>query len=707
VFTRYRENNAQEVNFLSRRHALIYLKNDELYIEDLGSTNGTFVSGERLDERARVLSNGDTLAIGGDFFAYEVSLHKELKQQAKATVLASTATAAQPQATATAAQPQATATAAQPQATATAAQPQGAASDGSKTTFISTATSFLDIFYLMDDAEAKEKANHAEERAKKSGGGGKAGDTKSTAKPGAVGFFGRVGTFLSEFRQAFGGGSGGGKKRWVWWTVGIVGLLILGAIGMVYLNEGERRIKKMLVEENYLEAMNYADRYLQQNPDDEGVADLATEALIKALLPDWLIRLEAKEFSGAQSLIDETRGLSQFNRDGLEMLDALAWIVELEGFMWKRGGSDAPIIIFRHEDQMKALIKWWDSDRPGHSHLLTRLLRYQSSFEEVRARVFSHLRRLRSDQSLYLRAIENLKTKIETSLAAKKVKQLNLTFEEFARRYPKIEGIQQLQNDLKNYLKLESQIEAGNLDETLSLQKQLEFQTPPFRDYAANLLETVLPEQHVLGQYQNATQAWRSDNPQQAIEILRDLRGGDWDKAINKKLDHYTQVTQEYEALQRARNATDYGERLLSFYSLLDKTEDARYQQAVEADFLVHKGAMQQRAKDSLRLAEKHWSAYQKNGRIDGLARVDSSISSTYRKQTQQLSNAYKHVTLGSQVYELLKMDTPKPWGRLVNEIQTEVKRQRQWLNDLSLVLEPSLLREKLDLLPDPEESPP
>ena len=49
-------------DMVSRRHSKITVTNDQIFIQDLGSTNGTFVNGEKI-KRAR-LSEGDRILIG-------------------------------------------------------------------------------------------------------------------------------------------------------------------------------------------------------------------------------------------------------------------------------------------------------------------------------------------------------------------------------------------------------------------------------------------------------------------------------------------------------------------------------------------------------------------------------------------------------------------------------------------------------------------
>jgi hypothetical protein len=57
--------------YTSTLHARLFRRNDQLWVEDLGSTNGTFVNSEQIAQAVR-LGKGDLLQVGSTVF--EVSL---------------------------------------------------------------------------------------------------------------------------------------------------------------------------------------------------------------------------------------------------------------------------------------------------------------------------------------------------------------------------------------------------------------------------------------------------------------------------------------------------------------------------------------------------------------------------------------------------------------------------------------------------------
>ena len=56
--------------FASARHARLEPRRDGVWIEDVGSTNGTYVNGTRL-ERPRKLAPGDVIRIGETDLRFE------------------------------------------------------------------------------------------------------------------------------------------------------------------------------------------------------------------------------------------------------------------------------------------------------------------------------------------------------------------------------------------------------------------------------------------------------------------------------------------------------------------------------------------------------------------------------------------------------------------------------------------------------------
>lgn len=50
--------------YVSRKHCRVYFENYELYIEDLGSTNGTYVDNQRICEKIK-LKRGNEIGLGG------------------------------------------------------------------------------------------------------------------------------------------------------------------------------------------------------------------------------------------------------------------------------------------------------------------------------------------------------------------------------------------------------------------------------------------------------------------------------------------------------------------------------------------------------------------------------------------------------------------------------------------------------------------
>ncbi|MBI2389217.1 MAG: FHA domain-containing protein [Deltaproteobacteria bacterium] len=77
---------------VSRRHALLHVRDNEVLVEDAGSRNGVLVNGLRIDQRTR-LGDGDVITIGAQEMTISVIADSE---HGRRTVRASPATSAGP-----------------------------------------------------------------------------------------------------------------------------------------------------------------------------------------------------------------------------------------------------------------------------------------------------------------------------------------------------------------------------------------------------------------------------------------------------------------------------------------------------------------------------------------------------------------------------------------------------------------------------------
>ena len=484
-------------------------------------------------------------------------------------------------------------------------------------------------------------------------------------------------------------------------------MIIAVAVGVYFAGTDKRDIKRLLTDGQYEQSVTLANQYLKEHPGDEQVTALATEGLLKLVVPSWESALAKQQFSEANKLLEQAEDYSTYSPEGLEILEFMGWIARLEEFVTERGGLKAPIAIYKHEGPMQALVEHWEAYKTRYQRLTSRMLAHLPSFKEIHANAISHLRTIRDENSLYLKAINRLKKDIERKLDENRAEDISVEIAKFEKKYPKITGLQELRGDLANYLTLQKATTEKNLTEMLRLRDIMNFQTPIFALRSENMMTSALPPKNIITEYQQALEAWRTGEADQAIAILESLTQGAWGEVVADKKEHYQNVLRDFQALQEVRGKADYGDRILEFYGTLDPVGDIFFIDAIAADFRIHKGKALVKADEAAKVAKQQWFDYRKNGGIGGVARVENTISNNYREQAQRLMVAYDNVSRSAKIYYALELKYPTGLKQLSDKILEESKRQRKWLNDLKVVLEPSLLQAKLELLPQPKENEP
>ena len=434
-FARHLAAYPHQVNYLSRRHAHIFLKGGLPWIEDLGSTNGTFVSSRRLEEHAVPVEDGSLVAFGGNHFVYRVSVQKEPEPESTETKLA-------------------------------AAPPPARSQEGDleKTTFVGAADSFLDIFCLDPAAQADEEIN---DEALSHGGG-------PALPPGRFAGARHLMKTLAEDDKA---------RRGAGIGLALAAVLLLAGGIIYHRGAAERDMKNLLASRDFDGAAAAGARYLERQPDNAELRALDTEALLKAGVPRWLAQLRGRDYGRAATTVSGMKQLARHDKDLQPVVGELEWLTSLESFIGGRGGVDAPIRIYGDEDTIKSLLKAWDDDANGHQMVFATISAQVPEFKEAYGSALSHLRKLQSDDSVYLPAIERLNAAIETDLEQGHPEALEAVIQDYAEKYPRLGGLDSLRQDLRQYLALQGAAKSG----TAAAPPATHFSTPPFQARAGAL----------------------------------------------------------------------------------------------------------------------------------------------------------------------------------------------------------------------------
>ena len=660
TFSRYQDRYPHEVGYISRRHAHIFVKGATPFVEDLGSRNGTLVDGKRLAEHAVALEDGAVVGFGGNHFLYEVKLERSVDE--------------------------ATLTKGDSIASGTAAE----AANPERTTFVTAPASFLDIFCVGESVQPPAAA--ADEAP---GAPAEAGPDAEARRKRS-----RFAILASELATVFAGSERAAMQGLARWGASVAAVLGIFAATLYLWGAPEREAKDLFARGEYAQAAAAANEFLGQHPDSAEIRALGTEALLKAHLPNWLALLEAGDFDRARAALAAAKRLGAHNADAQSLVSELEWIAELQEFVTARGGVDAPVRIYADEAKIRQLVKRWNDDTPRHQRALAAIASYVPEFRDAYAEALSRLRRLQIDDSVYLAAIERLKATVTAELERGTPAALEAVLKDYAEKYPRLAGLDALQNDLRQYLEVEGEPRVRRLGRPIALLASTRFSTPPFQArFRALASSDRFPPAEVVQQYGAVAEAWRQGDAKQAFASLQKLVTGPWADPAARELQHKRAIVEQYGALQRARGTAGYEERLLAFYASLDPYEDAYFVRATEADVGLHKDEALARAREALERAETLWRRYGENGAIDGRQRLKAVVSNEFRTQAQSLAEAHECAQRGVRVYAQFKAAPPARLAKVQEEIAAEAELQRKALLELRHVLDPGLLKEKLTLL--------
>lgn len=348
TFARYKDQEPAQLNYLSRRHAHLFLKGGRLYVEDLGSTNGTFVNGSRLDEHAVALQEGDVLGFGGRYFVYRVHMQWEAAVHDPTLTVALSKKAAP-------------------------------VLDADRTTFVAAADSFLDIFCVDPAPAAADAADAPDASAPQEG------------KPEPQG---RAATVLASLYTALGGKGPLPVRR-----LGRRGAVVLGGAlllgwALYAVDRPAREVEDLMAAGAYAQAAATAAQALASDPGDRRLEALGAEAVLKAHLPSWIAAVEAGQYPRAARQLDLMRRQARHNPGMAPLFEELDAILALKSFVAGRGGAQAAVRDAGDGARIGQMLEQWEEQNDARQRAYETISAAVPAFRDTYADALSDLRRL-------------------------------------------------------------------------------------------------------------------------------------------------------------------------------------------------------------------------------------------------------------------------------------------------------------------------
>jgi pSer/pThr/pTyr-binding forkhead associated (FHA) protein len=650
VFDRHKGELRDVLSYMSRHHAHIFLRNDELYVEDLGSTNGTYVSGRKLDERARLLKDGDTIALGSDRLVYAVHLLRSAESGATQV-------------------------------------PSGieAVDNPTRTIFVDSPTSFLDVYFVGDRRDGHE----AEQSSSENGSGTPASGKGAGGGPG----------LLTELSRSFFGGAVFGRTARRALAGGVVAAAAV--VGLWYWQGREvRAIEAAMAREDYAQAVVLAQSYLAERPDSPAIRELATRGAVLLWVPTWMSQLREKQHDGAAATVDDAVEAVRGNPEALTAMELLGWSTDVRALLSGGPAGDDINALIERARGVSNLLDWWQGNSWSHARTLDRIAAAMPEFQDAREQIYSDVRQLRSEALDYRPLIE-LNQRLSDALKANELNRAGRLISEFIDAHPQFPDSVALAQDLARLQRLNAHIEAERwLDGYRQLQGEA-FTTAPFADYGNELGERLLPDAATIARLEDVKRLWHEGEMEGALAQLETLSRGRWANIGGDLEQRYRRLLAGYQSLQISRGEQDYAESLFAYYGTLRESEDGFLLAQLEQEFLDHADAAVRRSGAYLDEAEAAWLSYQRGGGIQPEHRMQERVSADFSALAGALKQAVGALRRCQRIHRQVSRTLPPGWAELEEQVSREVAFQRGQLQSLAFH-EPAVQRRMLSLLPEP-----
>lgn len=647
------------IPFLSRRHAHFFLVDDSIYIEDLGSTNGTFVNGERLSGDSHKIQHGDLIQFGKkNEMAFSVVLHETVADDDRTEIIDYDSE-----------------------------QPDQSELEP-HTVLVDKANTFLEIFCddMEDEADPEQPSEDESEAAPASP------KKKSVAGAWLNLFFG----------QSESGSDAPSKNKWI---VAVVVILLVGVGvgGYGYWSQTPLvKAKKLAESGKFQRSAQIAAAAVAAGEDSQELENLAVSAAIQWLLPKWQQAIDSGDFNEADSIAQQFASEFSSNPE----LDAISYLLSWTGRLEQAvGGAEAKSKndLYTATPLLKQLQSDWKDNKAACRKAINILTQEYPAFSETHNTLSSQLRFISSNEPS-LEAITELDQQLKRGIDEGDVEQLRFALAEFIGNYPALLKGTKLQSDIGLYADLLNARDAHQFAQLTTNLASKPFRTRVFISYAEPALTAELPDQSYIDRYLSAETAWASGNLVEAIDIMTLLESENRSGLAGQTLASYNEIITRYGVLLdisdvELSNNESLKQQLVELYQMLDPEKDRYIYKKLEPKFKQLQLTGRIDTERKLIRAHELWSRYQSLGGIKNLMRFEDRVSTQFTARAKELTEAQSLFSAAIKEADSAGVSISKQDLELASLVSREIKRQREAIEEARSVLGDKVTTRKLALL--------
>ncbi len=480
-FYQYNKSLPEQLKKLSRKHAQITCRDNKLYVEDFGSSNGTLLSGKKVENQPMPLCKGDHIAFG-EFFRYILNSDQLGAASAENEIVPDDRTVCD------------RTVIDRVSGNAEKSKPKGAEPTVSE----SGAETGTDKD--ADDVRNEETASPNDLK-----------NDDMLSKGGTVFFKNSPTLFakivLEQNEQKDNSPDAPKKtitatksfnKKLIKGVLSGLGILLFIAASVWTISEisPEYRLKKMTADGKYEACIAHANEILSQDSkektflsyimeavtDRDKISEIANDALIKGMVPAWTDTLNKGDFIEARKFLADATEQSKYNPYAQKAVRLLNWITDMREYFFGKN-LETPIVIFHDEIRIASLLEKWDMNKNENLFLLNQITKQDSNFESLQKQISGDLTVLEKWKFDYLPPLEEFKKDIQDHLNAGRLTELSAVISKFKREFPGVGGIKDIEEDLSKY----DLLLKANPSERGNLLKDFQFKSKPFIEKAESL----------------------------------------------------------------------------------------------------------------------------------------------------------------------------------------------------------------------------